>query len=174
MSFFKCTYLQHREVHKCTSSSSGHFLFISSNTSLNQFLSESSSGLFLNRILWPTLLNCVSCWSILFVRSLFSDSDMVNKFSTGNGLTEISLSLLTEEYPWSKKISFRVSEISTGHAGLARISINLSLLTEYPWSYKVSDFPEYSEVLVALFLSDMSLKLNLTFDFFVFLVLGSH
>jgi hypothetical protein len=39
---------------RSTSSSSEHFLFISSNTSLNQFLSESSSGLFLNRILWPT------------------------------------------------------------------------------------------------------------------------
>jgi hypothetical protein len=49
---------------------------------------------------------------------------------------------------------------------LQRISMDLSLLTEYPWSYKVSNFPEHSEVLVALFLSsDMSLKLNLTFDF---------
>jgi hypothetical protein len=111
------------------------------------------------------LLNCVSCWSILFDRSLLSDSNTVNKFSTGNGLTEISLSLLTEEYPWSKKISFRVSEISTDHAGLARISMDLSLLTEYPWSYKVSDFPEHSELLVALFLSS---------TIFMFLVLGSH
>jgi hypothetical protein len=79
---------------RSTSSSSGHFLFISSNTSLGLGHGQ--------------------------------------KFSTGNELTEISLSLLTEEYSWSKKISFRVSEISTGHAGLARISMDLSLLTEYP------------------------------------------